>query len=330
MNRREFLKMAAVAGAAGALASTSGCVRQCLKESESSDLRRPLGKTGFRVFPVIYGGIVSMSDGQEASDRYVAWARERGVNYFDVAPTYGDAQEKLGVSLRPCRKDIYLACKTACRKRAEAEPEFENSFRMLHTDWFDVYQLHALSSEEDVEAAFTADGVMPFLIAAKRAGRIRKLGFTAHSEQAALKALSLYDFDTVMFPVNWQLEMGAGIGRKLEREIAARGIGLLGMKSLVLRAWRPGEQKDSGYPKSWCKPIDPADEALALAALRYTFAAGADVLVPPGNFKSFSFVVEHIREVLAQPLSPADESVLLRELALVRNEPFFTPDGRSH
>ena len=51
-------------------------------------MKKQFGNTGFEVFPVAYGGIVSMQDGQELSDRYVAWAVEKGVNYFDVAPSY--------------------------------------------------------------------------------------------------------------------------------------------------------------------------------------------------------------------------------------------------
>ena len=86
---------------------------------------RTLGNTGFNVSAVSYGGIVSMEDGQEASNRYVSWAIDQGINYFDVAPTYGDAQEKLGASLKPYRKDVYLACKTAQRLHKDAKIELE-------------------------------------------------------------------------------------------------------------------------------------------------------------------------------------------------------------
>ena len=85
------------------------------------NLKRTLGKTGYEVFPVAYGGIVSMKDGQAPSDNYVSWAIDHGVNYFDVAPSYQDAEEKLGNSLRPYRKDVYLACKTNCRLKKDAE-----------------------------------------------------------------------------------------------------------------------------------------------------------------------------------------------------------------
>ena len=90
------------------------------------------GRTGMEISAVTYGGIVSATeydgrsyaeDGQPISDRQVAWAVEQGVNYFDVAPTYGNAERMLGNSLRPFRKEITLACKTAERMRKTAQPE---------------------------------------------------------------------------------------------------------------------------------------------------------------------------------------------------------------
>ena len=105
------------------------------------------------VSAVSYGGIVSAGYydhqnypewDQAASDRYVSWAIDRGVNYFDVAPSYGNAEEQLGNSLRPYRNEVHLACKTLCRDRASAEAEMENSMKLLHTDHFDVYQLHEI------------------------------------------------------------------------------------------------------------------------------------------------------------------------------------------
>ena len=108
MNKREFIKRS-VAGAValGITGKTSVTLAENQKIPEVK--KRKLGKTGFEVFPVIYGGIISRQDGQDASNNYVAWAIDRGINYFDVAPSYGDAQEKLGISLQPYRKDKYLA-----------------------------------------------------------------------------------------------------------------------------------------------------------------------------------------------------------------------------
>ena len=224
---------------------------------------RKLGNTGFTVSAVSYGGIVSaahydkvvyMGDGQAASDRYVSWAVEQGVNSFDVAPTYGDAQERLGNSLKPYQKDVYLACKTEERTREKAEKLMQESLKLLHTDYFDVYQMHTLSRMEDIETAFGPGGVMEMMRDMKEKGIARKLGITAHSEAVALKALELYDFDTVLFPINWHMHMAHGMGSRLIAAVKEKGIGLLCMKSMIECSWTEEERYASGFKKSWCKP----------------------------------------------------------------------------
>lgn len=288
----------------------------------------PLGKTDIRISRVSYGGIVSAgfydnvrypSEGQDASDRYVAWAIDHGVNYFDVAPTYGDAQEQLGASLRPYRKDVYLACKTGERKRAEAEAELAQSLKLLKTDCFDVYQLHGVASMEEVETAFGPGGVMELMRGLKERGIARYVGFTAHSEEAALKMIELYPFDTVLFPINWFMHMAHGMGGRLIRAAKEKGMGMLAMKAFIERRWEEGEEKGP-FPKSWCKPIDADREpAFGVAAMNYALSLGVDTLIPPGNFKSFRFAVEHIDKCTGEP----DMNLLRAKLETVRGKEFF-------
>lgn len=285
--------------------------------------KRELGNTGFHIAPVVYGGIVSMEDGQDASDRYVSWAIDRGINYFDVAPSYGDAQEKLGNSIKSYRKNIYLACKTGCRLENDAQKEFEESLKMLHTDYFDVYQLHALSNLDDIEQAFGPKGTMELMIRAKKEGLVRKLGITCHNEDIALKALSLYEFDTIMFPFNWGINMGKEFGSRVSQVAKENRIGLFGMKTLIHRAWMNDEERNnSSYTKSWCKPIS-GDEELSLAALKYSLSMGADALVPPGNFEHFSYVVDKIEECINNPISNSDRRLLEEELVRIDGQYFF-------
>jgi diketogulonate reductase-like aldo/keto reductase len=287
-------------------------------------IKRKFGNTGFEITPVVYGGIVSMRDGQDASDKYVSWAIDRGINYFDVAPSYQDAEEKLGNSLKPYRKNIHLACKTTCRMKVDAQKEFEQSFRLLHTDYFDVYQMHALSSEEEVDQAFGVGGIMEMMVKAKEQGLVRKLGITCHSEAAALKAMSMYDFDTVLFPLNWHMNLGHGMGTQLIKTAKEKGMGILGMKQLIERRWMSSDEaKNSSYPKSWCKPIDLENKELRLAAMKYTLSIGADTLVPPGDFVNFSFVVENIEECLEHPLTEEELALLKDSYEKVKDYPFF-------
>lgn len=288
---------------------------------------RTLGKTGYKVSAVIYGGIISMDVGQPASDRFVAQAIDAGVNYFDVAPSYGDAEEKLGNSLQPYRSKVYVACKTTRRTARDAETELRRSLQILHTDYFDNYQLHAMTTPADVESAFGPGGIMDLLVPLRQQGVLRCLGISAHSEQAALRCLDLYPFDTVLFPMNYQLDLGSRFGQQLAVRKSTDGFGLLGMKSLIERAWTgEDERKNSSYPKSWCKPFDADAPALRQAAMRYSLAMGSDVLVPPGNEECFDYMLASMEAVFNQQLSDADNRLLREHFEGVKDLPFLTDD----
>ena len=286
--------------------------------------KQRLGKTGYEVSRLVYGGIISTSETQADSDRYVAWAIDKGVNYFDVAPTYGDAELRMGASLRPYRKDVYLACKTTERKRESAWKEIQRSLELLHTDHFDLFQLHAMTTPEDVEQVFQDDGTLPLLLELREKGVVRKIGFSAHSEFAALELFKRFDFDSVLFPTNYQINMREGIGNRLSALKAEKGFAFLGMKSFIERAWHDeAERKASPYPKSWCKPFDKEEPKMRIAAMKYAVALGADVLVPPGNFENFSFMVEHADQVFDEPLSDAERGMLKARYEQVKDLPFF-------
>ena len=294
---------------------------------------RVLGRTGIQISAVTYGGIVSAGEydkvtypeyGQVASDHYVSWAIDRGVNYFDVAPSYGNAESQLGNSLKPYRNQVHLACKTQCRNRADAEKELQESLKLLHTDHFDVYQLHAISSMKDVDAAFAPGGVMELMRELKEKGVAANIGFTAHDEDAAIRMIELYDFDSVLFPFNWFMNMEHGMGNRLLKAARERNMGVLCMKAFIERKWENDEERrTSRFPKSWCKPIDVEDEEFGVTAMKYALSLGVDTLVPPGNFASFSFAVDHIDECLANPLNDADRTYLEEKLTAVRGKEFF-------
>jgi len=284
-----------------------------------------LGKTGMEVSVVTFGGIVCTDEQPRDCERFVSYAIERGVNYFDVAPEYGNAQERLGPALAPYRKDVYLGCKSMLRG-ADAETELFDSLKLLHTDYFDLYMIHALITQDEVETIFGPGGAMEVLIRAKEAGYIRHIGITAHGETAAIQALAYYDFETVMFPVNWALNIDRGYGDKIINICKYRDLGLLAIKILAHRAFA-GESEEKREPKAWVKTIYDNDE-FALAALKYTLAKGVDTLIPPGNFGQFSFVVEHIDECLENPLTDSDRKYLEEELKLIEGRHIVDENGQ--
>ena len=108
--------------------------------------KRAYGNTGEHLSIVGLGGILVSQIEPDEAKALVREAIDRGVNYFDVAPSYGNAEERLGPALEPFRKEVFLACKTTCRDRQSATAELHNSLKILRADHFDLYQLHAVST----------------------------------------------------------------------------------------------------------------------------------------------------------------------------------------
>ena len=126
MRRREFLRQAAVTAAAAAASSQLKA-----KTPTNPIARRTLGRTGEQLSIIAFGGIVVMNESAGESSNIVAEAVDRGINYFDVAPSYGNAQERLGPALAPYRKNCFLACKTEGRMRDDSRKQLEESLRLL-------------------------------------------------------------------------------------------------------------------------------------------------------------------------------------------------------
>ena len=280
-----------------------------------------LGKTGLMVSPVMFGGIINTDETQEAANQYVDQAVKAGVNYFDVAPSYGNAEERLAPALKKHRQDVILACKTTQRTAVGAKQELRASLKVLGTEYFDVYQLHALSKKEDLDLAFGPGGAMEAILWAKQEGLIRHIGFSAHSETIALEACALFDFDTVLFPMNWAMGLTVGWGDRIAEKVREQDMGLLCMKTLIHRKWLPDEVRT--FPKSWCKPIW-GDDKLALCGMKYGFSKGGATMVPPGNIQHFIFAVEHIDECLKNPLSTDELDYLREEAEKVRDHLIFS------
>ena len=280
----------------------------------------PLGHTGIKVSAVVFGGIINRDETQGDANGNVAKAVAAGINYFDVAPSYGNSQERLGPALAPYRTNVHLACKTMARDAKGAKAEMEESLRLLQTDYFDVYQLHALSTDADLDEAFGPGGAMETLVRAKQAGIIRHVGFSAHNEDVALRALTLYPFETVLFPMNWALGINRGWGDRLSALVQERGIGFLALKTLVRRKWREGEERV--YPKSWCQPIY-GNEALGLAAMKYAVLKGANTLVPPGDTEHLGFMLNNIGKAYSELLTEEERALLHSEAILVKDELIF-------
>jgi predicted aldo/keto reductase-like oxidoreductase len=311
MKRREFIENAALGGMALGLTSFD-----TNKMQTGADIpRRSLGKTGEKLSIVGFGGIMLNDNSQEYANDLVMKAYEAGINYFDVAPSYGNAQSKLGPALRSYRKNCFLACKTLERSATGAEKQLQESFSLLETDYFDLYQLHALSSMEEVEKAFGPGGAMEFFVKAKQQGKVKHLGFSAHSVDAALLAMRNYDFDTILFPFNFNCWDAGHFGPTVYEMARSKGMGILALKAMALTTLKEGEAKL--FKNVWYRPVQ--DDEMAKLALRYTLSLEITAAVPPGEAAYFWKAVEVAKNF--KPITAAETEKL--KTLVSGNPPIF-------
>jgi aryl-alcohol dehydrogenase-like predicted oxidoreductase len=293
-SRRDFLKAAALSTAAIAIDARFAQAGETMKPTSSNQPvlpRRPYGRNGIQLSIIGMGGIVVMNAEQAHANRIVAEFVERGVNYFDVAPSYGNAEEKLGPSLEPYRKDCFLACKTTQRTGTGAAAELQRSLATLRTDYFDLYQLHAVTDVgKDIDAVFTKGGAMETFIAAKKSGQVRHLGFSAHSVEAALTAMDRYDFDSILFPVNFANYHVGNFGPQMMARAQDKGLSRLALKAMARQKWPPDHPDRKKFPKCWYQPLsDPHEVELAL---RFTLSQPVTAALPPGDEALFRLALD--------------------------------------
>ncbi len=304
MKRREFIKQAALTAATVASASQ---LRASVKTPSNPIARRALGKTGEKLSIIGFGGIVVMNEETGAASNVVAEAVDRGINYFDVAPSYGNAQERLGPALAPYRKNCFLACKTEGRTKDDSRKQLEESLRLLKTDHVDLYQFHALTKMKELDTVLGPGGAMETMEAAKKEGKIRFIGFSVHSAETAVAAMERYNFDTILFPVNWVLFTQANFGPQILKKAQEKQMGILALKSMAKTVWPADQKQNHPEPKCWYQPASFPDEASL--GLRWTLSHPITAAVPPGDEKYFRLAMDVAQNY--KPLEPHEEQALL-------------------
>ncbi|MGE5126115.1 MAG: aldo/keto reductase [Betaproteobacteria bacterium] len=305
MNRRDFVVSAA--GAAGLAAFPAGLAGLERESGPGGLERRALGRTGEKLSIIGFGGIVVMNASADEAAARVGAAIDAGVNYFDVAPSYGNAEDMLGPALEPHRKGVFLACKTQGRTREAAAKELDSSLRKLRTDHVDLYQHHAVTKKQDVLTILGPGGAMEAFLEAKKAGKARFLGFSAHSVEAATALMDGYAFDTILFPVNYATWNAGGFGPQVLARAREKGMGILCLKALARQPWPEGAEKR--YAKCWYEPFDTPDEARL--ALRFTLSHPVTAAIPPGDETIFAMALKLAAGF--QPLTPAEAEAMKRK-----------------
>jgi aryl-alcohol dehydrogenase-like predicted oxidoreductase len=223
---------------------------------------RRFGRTGHLSTVAIFGGAAFWEISQKQADRLMELVIAVGVNHIDVAPSYGQAELRIGPWMRRERGRFFLGCKTMERTRKGAWAELRKSLKRLQSESFDLYQLHAVTSLEELDEATGPGGALEALVEARQAGLIRYIGITGHGVDAPriyLEALRRFDFDSVLFPLNFVQAGNADYYRDSEeliRQCRLKDAGLMVIKSIAQGPWGDKEKTHT----TWYEPFSEMDQ----------------------------------------------------------------------
>jgi aryl-alcohol dehydrogenase-like predicted oxidoreductase len=235
--------------------------------------KRRLGRLEHQSSVLIYGAAALAEVQQDVADRSVQEALDGGINHFDVAAGYGDAELRLGPWMSQVRDRIFLATKTGRRDRESAWREINDSLQRLETDHVDLLQLHAIGDLTELDPATGPDGALEAAIRAQDEGLVGAIGITGHGHEAPathLEALRRYPFATVLTPLNpvlWGDESYRADYQALVEEVRRQDVGLMTIKTVSRRNWPEGA--DHSYA-TWYEPYD--DQSRITAAVSWVLS----------------------------------------------------------
>ena len=231
---------------------------------------RRFGRTGHRSTVAIFGAAAFWQVDQAQADASMEQVIAAGVNHIDVAPSYGLAEERIGPWMDRERDRFFVGCKTMERTKEDAAAEMRRSLAKLHMEQFDLYQLHAVNSFEELDQVTGKGGALEAVIEAREAGLTRMIGITGHGFQSPaiyLEALRRFDFDSVLFPVNFVQYANAEFRRNAEALIAeckAKDIATMVIKSISQSPWGDHPHEHTTWYRPFAEP-DKIQQAVNFA-----------------------------------------------------------------
>jgi aryl-alcohol dehydrogenase-like predicted oxidoreductase len=261
-----------------------------------------LGRTGRAVSRVGLGGegVLRTTQRQAEALRVIEAAAEIGITYFDCARAYADSERYHGAfwGRRPIlREGVFLTSKSAARDGGAARRELEDSLRRMGTDYLDLWQIHDLRTDADLDEMTHPGGALDTFIRAREQGLVRHIGVTGHHSPRILhRAVNDWDVDTVLMPVNPMEVVLGGFLTDVLTAARAKGLGVIGMKALG------GATSEGG-----ARLVNAGFDADTL--LRFALGQAIDVLIvgcaSPDE-------VKHLGEVVHEPLTGEEESELIQ------------------
>jgi aryl-alcohol dehydrogenase-like predicted oxidoreductase len=226
-----------------AAASLAAAAPIAAQETRSGDMiYRTLGRTGVKVSAIGLGGYHIGNPSEAEGIKIIRTAIDRGMNFMDNCWDYhdGDSEVRMGKALRDgYRKKVFLMTKFDGRTGEATTRQIDESLKRMQTEMIDLMQFHENIRMEDPDRFFAAKGPLEALMAAKKAGKIKYIGFTGHKDPAVhLRMIELADqhqfhFDTAQMPINILDYSFRSFRHEVVPKLVERGIALLGMKPMA-------------------------------------------------------------------------------------------------
>jgi predicted aldo/keto reductase-like oxidoreductase len=271
--------------------------------------KRMLGRTGHSSSVAVFGGAALGKIGQAEADTAMEQVIDAGVNHIDVAPSYGEAELRLKPWLTRVRDQFYLGCKTLERTKEGAGAELRTSLELLGVESFDLYQFHAVNEIDELDKITAAGGALEAVLAARDEGLTRHIGITGHGLAAPeifQEALQRFDFECVMFPINFVLYANQEYRRQAEELLelcCQRQVGILIIKTVAKQPWPDDWQSHA----TWYEPFD--DHGLIQAGIDFVLSQEVTALCTPSDPALLPHVLKGCEDWA--PLSADEQDALI-------------------
>lgn len=278
--------------------------------------KRQLGRTGHMSSILTFGSAALSQVTQAEADAGIELAITHGINHFDVAPAYGQAEIRLGPWMAKHHKEVFLACKTNERSKTRAWESIKRSLDNLRVDYFDLFQFHGVNDLETLNAILSPLGALEAVLEAKQQGLVRYIGITGHRPFVHVEALNRFNFDTVLFPLNRVLAAHRNDYTDFTQLLEVtrkKDVGTIAIKSVARRPW----EGTTHMYRTWYEPfVEPTE---ILESLWYTLSQDVTTAAMPSDLQLWPVLID-----AAEKFKPMDAQTQTAVVAKVRQfRPIF-------
>lgn len=275
--------------------------------------KRRFGRTDHMSTLAVFGAVALGRLEQPLADQVVQKMIDAGINHIDIAPSYGEAELRLGPWMPQIRKSFFLGCKSTERSKEGLIKEFHESLGRLRVNQFDLYQLHAVTTMAELDQCTQAGGALEGAIEMREQGLTRFIGITGHGMQAPqifIEALSRFDFDSVLFPIYPALfgnsEYRAAALNLLDL-CEKKDVGVMIIKAIAKEPW--GDREHTHH--TWYQPFE--EKEVIQSNINFVLSQKLTHICTAGDYRLLDDVFEACENF--EPMTAEAQATLIEKLS---------------